>query len=226
LTVEGLLDDMGLEMITADNGERALEMLETVTPSLIFLDIIMPGLSGYEVAEKIRSNPRFNNTVLIALTASVTFQSNEAPSANFDGFLYKPTNKFDLVNTLMKYLPYEHIDETIEEVKSTKDVIELNQQVKKNLSEIYTLLNHDFLPIFKLIKDGMVLFKIEEFGVNLLEFAQKYNFAYLENYARKLLKVVVEINLVEVTETLNEFPIILSKIHELLEQQKDQQIKP
>lgn len=222
LTVEGLLDEMGLEMMTADSGESALEILETVTPSLIFLDIIMPGLSGYEVAEKIRSNQRFKNTVIIALTASVTFQSNEAPSQNFDGFLYKPTNKFDLVNTLMKYLPYEHTNNSTENESNSNDVIELNQQVEKNLSEIYSLLNHDFLPIFKHIKDGMVLFKIEEFGVNLLEFTQKYNFGYLENYARKLLKAVIEINLVEVTETLNEFPIILLKIKDILEKQRDQ----
>lgn len=221
LTVEGLLDEMGLEIITADSGEAAMEILENKTPSLILLDIVMPGMSGYEAAEKIRSIDRFKNTVLIALTASVTFQADEAPTTSFDGFLYKPTNKFDLVNTLMKYLPYTNLNKTTDTEITSEDEIKLSPFTEDKLAEVNALLTYKFLPNFKLIKDGMVLFKIEEFGMNLLEFAEKYQFDYLERYSKRLLKVVVEINLIEVTEVLNEFPNILAKIQQLLYSQEN-----
>lgn len=218
LTVEGLLDEMGLEIIHAESGEAALEILNHTTPDLILLDIRMPGMNGYEVAEKLRANERFNQTALIALTASVTFQTNEPLANNFEGFLYKPTNKYDLVNTLMKHLPYEVSNEEPYEENDKGEELLLNPQLEKKLSEILAILNHDFLPTFKLIKDGMVLFKIEEFGVNLLELAQKYRFDYLEAYAKKLLKLVVEINLQEMTETLHEFPMILFKLQTMIEE--------
>lgn len=219
MAVEGLLDEMGLEIRSADSGEMALEILETVTPSLILLDIRMPNLNGYQVAERLRSNPRFKNTPLIALTASVSAQTDQDLSIHFDGFLYKPTNKAELVNMLMKHLPHESIPTNASVNQLDEGLsITLNPEVGNKLSEILAVLNHDFLPAYSLIKDGMVLFRIEEFGVNLLEFAQKYQFEYLENYSKSLLNQVDHVHLVELSATLNEFPSLLKKIQILIDE--------
>jgi signal transduction histidine kinase/DNA-binding NarL/FixJ family response regulator/PAS domain-containing protein len=227
MAVEGLLDEMGLEIITAESGEMALELLATVTPSLILLDIRMPNLNGYEVAEKLRSNPRFKNVPLIALTASVSAKTDQELSIHFDGFLYKPTNKAELVNVLMKYLPYTTIspDSSPDQIDGNLSV-HLNPEIGNKLSEVLAILNHDFLPAYSLIKDGMVLFRIEEFGVNLLEFAQKYQFDYLENYSKLLLNHVDNVNLNDLSSTLNEFPILLKKIQIIIDDRNKNSTKP
>lgn len=213
MAVQGLLDDMGLEIISADSGENALAILENTVPSLILLDIRMPGMNGYEVAEILRNDPRFVKIPIVALTASVSAQTDEELSNYFDSFLYKPTNKSELVNMLMKFLPYETLSrEALDKENDAKQTVFFNPEITNKLPEILGVLNHDFLPTYTIIKDGMVLFKIEEFGVNLLDFAQKYQFFYLENYAKSLLVHVDNVNLSELNATLTEFPWILKRI--------------
>lgn len=219
MAVEGLLDEMGLEIVAADSGEMALELLETVTPSLILLDIRMPNMNGYQVAEKLRSHPRFKNVPLIALTASVSAKTDLELSVHFDGFLYKPTNKAELVNVLMKYLPYKTTLSNPSFEPADDDLsVHINPEIDHKLSEILTILNHDYLPAYSLIQDGMVLFRIEEFGANLLEFAQKYQFNYLENYSKLLLNHVDNTNLIEISSTLNEFPVMLKKMQYFIDE--------
>jgi signal transduction histidine kinase/CheY-like chemotaxis protein/PAS domain-containing protein len=219
MAVEGLLDDMGLNILSAESGEEALEVLEGMTPSLILLDIRMPGMTGYQVAEKLKEDPRLCTIPLVALTASVSAQTDEELLAHFDSFLYKPTNKSELVNMLMRYLPYQTTELNSAENKlKGEQPIFINPEVENKLTEILALLNHDFLPAYNVIKDGMVLFRIEEFGVNLLEVAQKYQFDYLENYSRILLEHVNHVNLMDLSETMSEFPLLLKKIQYLVDE--------
>ncbi len=222
LAVEGLLDEMGLEIVSADSGEKALGILETFTPLLILLDIQMPDMNGYQVAEKLRSDTRFKNVPIIALTASVSANTDQEISSHFDGFLYKPTNKGELVNVLMKYLPYKTTvpDSSVDQLDESLSV-HLNPEIGDKLPEILDSLNHNFLPSYSQIKDGMVLFRIEEFGVNLVEFAQKYHFEYLENYSKLILNHVDNVNLMEISATLNEFPTLLKKIQLIIDERKN-----
>ncbi|NJK97301.1 MAG: response regulator [Bacteroidales bacterium] len=69
--VENLLSDSGLEILRAENGEYALEILKNSSPDLILLDIRMPGIDGFEVAKRIKSNPEKMHIPVVAYTASV-----------------------------------------------------------------------------------------------------------------------------------------------------------
>lgn len=219
MAVEGLLDEMGLNILSAGSGEMALEILRETTPSLILLDIRMPGMNGYQVAETLKKDPRLCDIPLVALTASVSAQTDEELSVHFDSFLYKPTNKSELVNMLMRFLPYQTItSESAGKQTNQEQELLINPEAENKLSEILAILNHDFLPAYNQIKDGMVLFRIEEFGVNLLEIAQKYRFDYLENYSRLLLEQVNHVNLIDLSMTMNEFPALLKKIQHLIDE--------
>ncbi|MBK8034493.1 MAG: response regulator [Chloroflexi bacterium] len=66
----GLLSERfaGYPVMTAENGEVALDVLKTVTPSLILLDLSMPKVDGFRVLEVVRSSPRMSSTPIVVLT--------------------------------------------------------------------------------------------------------------------------------------------------------------
>ena len=74
------LSRTGHPLLTAENGEQALEMAREHHPSLILLDIMMPGMDGYEVCEKIKADPETDGAAVIFLSAL------EDSSAKLKGF--------------------------------------------------------------------------------------------------------------------------------------------
>lgn len=68
--VKAILDQEGYRIVTAESGQEALEKLETITPDLILLDMMMPGMSGREVCERIRKNPKTAKLKVAFLTVA------------------------------------------------------------------------------------------------------------------------------------------------------------
>ncbi|MDP1706626.1 MAG: response regulator [bacterium] len=62
------LERDGFEIVAAHDGEEALKILETVEPSLILLDIILPKVSGFEVMEAIQKNPNYKKAPIIVIS--------------------------------------------------------------------------------------------------------------------------------------------------------------
>lgn len=81
----------GHEVHTATDGHSALETIRKVTPDIVFLDIGLPSLSGYEVARELRQEGRFNDLLLVALTGYGQEQDRlKSHDAGFDMHLVKP----------------------------------------------------------------------------------------------------------------------------------------
>lgn len=74
------------------SGWQVLEFAESLPNiDLILMDIFLPEEDGYQVHKKLRAHPRFNNTLIIAVTADVSMDNMErARMAGFDGFIGKP----------------------------------------------------------------------------------------------------------------------------------------
>ena len=63
------LEDEGVEFLTADNGETALEIITTEEPQLVFLDVMMPKMNGMEVCRKVKKELGLNDVFIVLLTA-------------------------------------------------------------------------------------------------------------------------------------------------------------
>jgi DNA-binding response OmpR family regulator len=68
-TLEELEDDYEVEIFSASDGQEGLEQIRAVLPRLVFLDIMMPKMNGYEVCRKVKSDPAYADTSIILLTA-------------------------------------------------------------------------------------------------------------------------------------------------------------
>jgi CheY-like chemotaxis protein len=87
----GLLALDGHSVHTVSNGPKALESLDDFAPDLVLLDIGLPGLDGYEVARRIRADPRRARTRLVAVTGYGRDADRErSQAAGFDAHLVKP----------------------------------------------------------------------------------------------------------------------------------------
>lgn len=69
LALEFLVSNAGYNIETAASGEEALEKAKTFQPHTVILDVMMPGIDGYEVAKRIRTNAQHQNTSILFLTA-------------------------------------------------------------------------------------------------------------------------------------------------------------
>ncbi|HEX3166570.1 MAG TPA: response regulator [Chitinophagaceae bacterium] len=63
------LEDEGVEFLTAENGEIALDIIQKENPKLVFLDVMMPKMNGMEVCRRVKKELGLNNVFIVLLTA-------------------------------------------------------------------------------------------------------------------------------------------------------------
>jgi CheY-like chemotaxis protein len=92
-----MLERQGYEIVAAENGEQALAALENEKPDLILLDVMMPGMDGFEIARHIRGNSETENIPIIMFTAKVQVEDKVTGlEAGADVYLTKPTQPKEL----------------------------------------------------------------------------------------------------------------------------------
>jgi pilus assembly protein CpaE len=91
------LHRQGYEVVVAQNGKEALEVIDNQKPDLIILDIMMPGMDGYEVCRRIRANPETEHLPVIMLTAKAEMQDRLTGfEAGADDYINKPVTLAEL----------------------------------------------------------------------------------------------------------------------------------
>jgi two-component system cell cycle response regulator DivK len=104
LTVD-LLQANGFNTLSCPDGTAALETLKNSSPDMILLDINMPGMSGFEVHERIRQDRRFDGIKVLALSASVMKEEEERiRKSGFSDFVPKPLDTKGLIRKIKGYL--------------------------------------------------------------------------------------------------------------------------
>lgn len=95
------VSNAGYESISASNGQEALEKIEKEEPDLVLLDLVMPGMNGFETCRRIRENEKTKKLPVLIITAlRGQADSTAAAASGANDFIVKPIDGTDLAKRL------------------------------------------------------------------------------------------------------------------------------
>jgi two-component system, OmpR family, alkaline phosphatase synthesis response regulator PhoP len=98
-------EEKGVELMTAENGEIALEKIRDERPKIVLLDVMMPKMNGFEVCDIVKKDPKLKDTYVIILTAKGQDTDRQrARDIGVDFYVTKPFNPDDLVRKVTEIL--------------------------------------------------------------------------------------------------------------------------
>ena len=106
LLLSFLLERQGIDVRTAIDGAEGVTIAQEWLPDLILMDLMMPGMDGFEATKKLRADPRTAHIPILALTAYGEEQMQaKAEAVSMDGFVLKTILPADLSDVLREHLP-------------------------------------------------------------------------------------------------------------------------
>ncbi|MCI1778631.1 MAG: response regulator [Bacteroidales bacterium] len=226
ILLKALLGKEKYQLVTATNGKSALDILDAEKPDLVLLDVMMPGMSGFEVAEKMKSDPAHKDIPIIFLTAlnsSTDIVQGFKVGAN--DFISKPFNKEELII---------RIDHQISLVNAKRVILQQTEELKKIISSrdrIYSVIAHDLRSPIGSIKMviNMLLNNVteEKIGPDLFEILKGANltaentFALLDNLLKWTKSQTGALNVVFQNIDINELIESMVDVFNLMTQVKN-----
>ncbi|MDZ8262584.1 hybrid sensor histidine kinase/response regulator [Nostoc sp. ChiQUE01b] len=124
ILVQAILESEGYEIDLASDGIKALRQIEQSPPDLILLDVMMPGIDGYEVTRRIRKNPVISYIPILLITAFHQSSVVEGLDAGADDFIRKPFDTDELLARVRSLLRLKHsLDEQQKMARQREDFV-------------------------------------------------------------------------------------------------------
>ena len=116
--LEVYLSEIDCAIEVAVDGRDTLDKVASFHPDLILLDIMMPKLSGFEVCEQVKGNPKTRGVMILMVTAlDEPGDIERAVNAGTDDFLSKPVNKLELLKRVENMLRLRHVTDEVERLR-------------------------------------------------------------------------------------------------------------
>ena len=137
-----LLETQGYATATAASGEEGLAKIASIKPDLVLLDVMMPGISGYDVCKQIRADPD-NGILPVVMVTSLdpTQERINGLQAGADDFLTKPINRPELLARVKSLLRIKSFNDTVQQQAAELAVLNtgLAQRVEEQVGQLARL---------------------------------------------------------------------------------------
>lgn len=212
LLLKVFLTNEKFAIATASNGRQALEQVEKENPDLVLLDVMMPDMSGFEVAQHLKSNPNTADIPIIFLTAlNSTADIVKGFQVGANDFISKPFNKEELII---------RVTHQISLVAAKRLILSKTEELQRTIAgrdKLYSVIAHDLrspMGSIKMVLNMLILnLPSEKIGAEMYELLTMANqttedvFSLLDNLLKwtksqigKLNVVYQDVDLVEVTD--------------------------
>lgn len=212
LLLKVLLTNEKFAIAIASNGRQALEQVEKENPDLVLLDVMMPDMSGFEVAQHLKSNPQTAEIPIIFLTAlNSTADIVKGFQVGANDFISKPFNKEELII---------RVTHQISLVAAKRLILSKTEELQRTIAgrdKLYSVIAHDLrspMGSIKMVLNMLILnLPFEKIGAEMYELLTMANqttedvFSLLDNLLKwtksqigKLNVVYQDVDLVEVTD--------------------------
>jgi PAS domain S-box-containing protein len=174
------LENYNLHLFEAENGEMAVDLCKAYDFDLVFMDIRMPGMNGYEATELIKKAKESAHIPIVALTASTMRSEIQKLEDMFDGYLRKPVQKKSLINEIVKFLPFDKSKRQQTESLAKPD-IEENLQPAEIPDHLKKSFRNEFFSEIENQRNYMIIDELEALADRLSEFAYSHNIKQLKS---------------------------------------------
>ncbi len=159
------------DIISAYSGEEALEAVKAEKPDLILLDIMMPGMDGYEVSRALKEDPATRFTPIIMVTALSDVNDRiKGSDAGSDEFLTKPVDKTELLSRVKALLHTKCLHDNL---LSERDVLDMQNRIRSILTAIIPTLLQPLPPDQKKILIHQMTEMVEKTVVEMYPFDEE-----------------------------------------------------
>lgn len=211
-----------ISILEAEDGHKAVLLASQFMPDLIFMDIRMPVMDGFEAARMIKTKRKTKNIIIVALTASLrNDEENEDYEKYFDGYLRKPVTRRELYHELMRFLKYEIV--APHPISQPKKDVEIKMGAMPELttrqqSELKALVSGELYEKWNLAMTYQMSDEIEALADRILQVGKDFNLAPFIFFGEKLTEAIDRFDLDEMEKYLKKVPELLQSTENILQE--------
>jgi len=202
------LKDYNIDILEAKNGKEALIVIEKQIPDLVFMDLRMPIMDGFEAIEIIKKKPKWSNIPNVAITASVFDKDEqEALERGFTDYVRKPISSIDILKILKKYLKYTivpHIEEPVTEISF--------QPIEK-LDDLMLEIEKTVTPLLAEINKIRAKKKVLLLADQIIDIGKKFDATQFIHYGEELQMACKLFNISKEKELIKLFPEFIENLN-------------
>ncbi|MEW7989142.1 MAG: ATP-binding protein [Candidatus Thiodiazotropha sp.] len=206
--VRDILENSGLEIVDAVDGEQAVRLSRMLHPAFILMDIRMPGMDGIEAARLIKSSPETSDIPVIALTASTNMEDEAEKMVKFDGYLKKPFTSSELSQELKRHITHHPV---VAKTESTH----IDQAMDLDVAESRQILDEIEIGVtplwLKATKSG-IFDDAMAFSVALNDFAKRHELKALVTTAEQTRQAVDSFDISALERQFNTYDEFVSRL--------------